>query len=125
MPDRDQMTARIDSFLSNRDAGTLTGERRMSPEKLLDMLAGRIMMDDTANIIRIRSKDDLSELLISGRRVTDRDHVLIYIDLSMDETAHIMTAFPDAHIYRAKELCHQVPVCYREFIVRCHPSCRK
>jgi len=59
------MTDRIDSFLSNPNAGALTGERRMSTESLLDLLADRIAEDGAANVIRIKEKNDALERIRS------------------------------------------------------------
>jgi hypothetical protein len=124
MPREEHMTAKIDSFLSNPDAGTLTGERRMGPENLLDLLADHIMKDDSANIIRITDAKNVSEFIGSKRIAGKTDHILIYIDLSPDVTKDIITLFPDTHIYKAKELCHQLPVCFRETATSCDLTCR-
>jgi len=34
--------------------------------------------------------------------------------MDLEESDLIISAFPDAQIYKAKELCHQVPVCFKE-----------
>ncbi|MDR0778431.1 MAG: hypothetical protein LBE48_03215 [Methanomassiliicoccaceae archaeon] len=118
------MSVRIDSFLSDPNAGTLTGERRMGPEKLLDMLADRLADDDSVNIIRIMDHRNVHNFISSGIRAGKTDHILIYVDLSTEATNDILASFPDAHVYKAKELCHQVPVCFRETVTRWSPACR-
>ncbi|MDR2866623.1 MAG: hypothetical protein LBV13_04400 [Methanomassiliicoccaceae archaeon] len=105
---------RIDSFISNPHAGTLTGERRMGAERLLDMLADRLAEDDSRNVIRITENNDIIGLIRSKMRYDKEGHVIIYFDLDADETDVLLRTFPDTQIYRAKEICHQVPVCFRE-----------
>jgi len=112
--DRCLLADRIDSFISRPDAGMLRGERRMGTECLLDMLADRIAEDEHANVIRVKRTDDV--LSIASKIVPGKnDHILIYIaDAGVFDT--IVKNFPEACVYGAKELCHQVPVCFRESI---------
>jgi pyocin large subunit-like protein len=112
--DRCPIGGRIDSFVSNPDAGTLTGERRMGTERLLDMLADLLAEDDSANVIRIMKKNGVLDTVRSEIRPEKKNHILLYVDIDLKETDLIITEFPDAQIYRAKELCHQVPVCFKE-----------
>jgi hypothetical protein len=108
------MIDRIDSFLSNPDAGILRGERRMGPEPLLDILADRIAEDDSANVIYVKEKNNLLEKIRSETVPGKKNHIILYADFDTAESDLITRTFPDAEVYRAKELCHQVPVCFRE-----------
>ena len=107
---------RIDSFLSHPDARTLRGERRMGAQLLLDMLADRISLDDSANIIRIKEVNEKNLIayirsnIVSGKN----NFILLYADT---DAANIIAAFPDTRVFRAKEICHQVPVCFKEPIL--------
>jgi hypothetical protein len=111
-----QIIDRIDSFLSHRDAKTLRGDRRMGTELLLDMLAERISLDDSANIIRIKeenkenSMDHIHLQIVAGKD----NYILLYADI---DAANILAVFPDVKIFKAKEICHQVPVCFKEPIL--------
>ena len=111
--DRSQFIDRMESFLSNPDAGMLRGDRRMGTELLLDMLADRVSADGS-NVIKVKNAegifDHVSSKIISG----EVNYILIYIDIGVEETNTLVKMFPDVQIYKAKELCHQVPVCYRE-----------
>jgi len=111
--DRSQLSERMESFLSNPDAGMLRGDRRMGTEPLLDMLADRISADGS-NVIKVKKEegmfDHISSKIISGKE----NFILIYVDIGVEETNSMVKMYPDVQIYKAKELCHQVPVCYRE-----------
>ena len=121
--DRRNIADRIDSFVSRLDAGMLTGERRMGTERLLDMLADRMAEDVYANVILVKKMDDVHD--IASKIVLDKiNHILLYITNStVSET--ILWKFPNAFVYVAKELCHQVPVCFRESIsaIKHNDSC--
>ena len=110
--ERCNISERIDSFVSRTDAGMLTGERRMGTECLLDMLADRLAGDEHTNVIRVKGKDDVPS--VRSKIVTDKNnHILLYFaDPGVSEM--ILQEFPEACVYGAKELCHQVPVCFRE-----------
>jgi hypothetical protein len=102
---------KIDSFISHPDAGMLTGERRMGTEHLLDLLADRIAEDDSANVILVKEMIDIPG--ISSKTVPGKiDHILIYFDTEGTFDT-IVQRFSDACVYGAKELCHQLPVCFR------------
>jgi len=109
--DRCRLADRIDSFVSRPDAGMLRGERRMGTERLLDMLADRIAEDECANVILVKAADDVQDIaskIVPGKM----DHILLYTtDVKAFDT--VLREFPGACVYGAKELCHQVPVCFR------------
>ena len=105
---------RIESFLRNPDGGTLTGERRMSTESLLDMLADRISEDGSANVICIKEKEGFLTQVRSKIAAEKKNHILLYADVDPAESALVKELYPKAQLYRAKELCHQVPVCFKE-----------
>ncbi|MCL1904831.1 MAG: hypothetical protein FWG19_01750 [Methanomassiliicoccaceae archaeon] len=108
------MKKRVDSFLSDPNAGTLTGDRRTGSGPLLDTVADRIISDDPdANIVRIYKTDDI-DLIRSVVDDRKKNHILIYCRIDDGELNDIMITFPDAHVYRGQELCHQLPACVRE-----------
>ncbi|MCL1984444.1 MAG: hypothetical protein FWG58_03480 [Methanomassiliicoccaceae archaeon] len=114
MRDPDHMRRKVDSFLCDPNAGTLTGERRMGSGPLLDAVANRIISDDPeANIIRIYGTDDIG-LIRSVTKDKKENHILVYCIIDNKELNDIMRTFPNAHVYRAQELCHQLPACVRE-----------
>ncbi|MDR0335052.1 MAG: hypothetical protein LBH69_04115, partial [Methanomassiliicoccaceae archaeon] len=90
-----RMADRIDSFILNPDAGALTGERRMGPVPLLDMLADRLSEDDTANIIRVTESDDAVSFIKSGIRSDKKNHVIIYADVDVRDTDSIIAEHPN------------------------------
>jgi len=95
----------------------------MSTGSLLDLLAGRIARDDSANVIRVTEKEGMLDRIRSRMVPEENNHILIYVDLDGNESELVVAMFPDAHIYLAKELCHQVPVCYRASVPgRCPDS---
>ena len=114
--DRCIIEERADSFLSNPNAGVFAGRRRMGTESLLDLLAERIADDSTANVVRVKDKNNLLEHIRSSMIAEKQNHILLYIEVGMEEFDLITKMFPSAHIYGAKELCHQVPVCFKEYI---------
>lgn len=116
---------RIDSFLSNPNAGVLTGERRMGTEQLLDLLADRIAEDSSANIVRIKEKNGLLDRIRSEIIPGKKNHIILYADVDAPESDLVVGAFPYAEVYRAKELCHQVPVCFRESSSEKSYSCER
>jgi len=105
--------SRVDSFISSPDASTLTGERRMGVECLLDLLAKRITETSGNNVIRITevhgAAGRVRELIDPERE----NHIILYVDICDKEYEAITASFPRATVYRAKELCHQVPVCFK------------
>ena len=111
------VTRRVDSFISSPDAKTLTGGRRMGTGRLLDMLATHISeKDGSANIIRVKDVSG-EEMICRIRSEIDTDnenHILLYNPVTVTELDSVVASFPDAHVYRAQELCHQVPACVRE-----------
>jgi len=88
----------------------------MGTESLLDLLAERIADDSTANVVRVKDKNNLLEHIRSSMIAEKQNHILLYIEVGMEEFDLITKMFPSAHIYGAKELCHQVPVCFKEYI---------
>ncbi|MCL2333561.1 hypothetical protein [Candidatus Methanoplasma termitum] len=104
---------RIDSFLSRSDAKTLRGDRRMGTGALLDMIADRISIDDSVNIIRVTEEHEKNSLNYIHSMITMKKNnfILLYVDI---DAANIIAAFPDAKVLKAKEICHQVPVCFKE-----------
>ncbi|MCL2296539.1 MAG: hypothetical protein FWC29_05640 [Methanomassiliicoccaceae archaeon] len=108
------MIDRIDSFLSNPGARVLRGERRMGPESLLDVLAERIAEDHSANVIYVKEKNNFLESIRSDMAPGKVNHIILYADLDLAESDLIIKTFPDAKVYRAGEICHQVPICFRE-----------
>ena len=83
----------------------------MGTERLLDMLAGRIAEDEYANVILVKDVNDIPDIaseIVPGKM----NHILLYTeDIKAFDT--VLREFPDACVYGAKELCHQVPVCFR------------
>ncbi|MCL2890923.1 MAG: hypothetical protein FWF40_03415 [Methanomassiliicoccaceae archaeon] len=105
------IAGRIDSFVSRPDAGMLRGERRMGTERLLDMLADRIAEDECANVIRVKEVNEIQD--IASKIVPCKiDHILLYTS-DAEAFDAVLREFPNACVYGAKELCHQVPVCFR------------
>jgi hypothetical protein len=116
MPEeRTQLNERIESFLSHPDAGMLKGDRRMGTELLLDTLADSII-EKGNNVIRIKKHDGLMEYISSNIVSKKKNFILLYVDIGLDETNLIIERYPEAPLFKAKELCHQVPVCYKESI---------
>jgi len=105
---------RIDPFVSNPDAGVITGARRMGTVSLLDTVADRIAESDSDNVIRIKEKDDVLDRIRSETVTDKKNHIFLYVDIDPAETDIIAAEFPDAQVYRSKELCHQVPACFKE-----------
>jgi len=112
--DQLSLTDRIDSFLSRPDAGMLKGERRMGTGPLLDMLAERISLDESARVICVIERENALDHIGSQIKAGKKNHILLYVDVELAVTDQISEMFPDAQIYRVKELCHQVPVCFKE-----------
>ena len=84
----------------------------MGTECLLDLLADRISNKSGTNIVRITDRRDVTD----RSHPIDPDveyHVLLYVDIDDDEYDIIAGIFSHATIYRAKELCHQVPMCFK------------
>ena len=85
----------------------------------MDIIADRILIEDPAvNIIRVKSNADLLSSIRSQTIAEKENHIFLYCILNAAELDDILEMFPDAHIYRAQELCHQVPVCVRESKIR-------
>jgi len=105
-----RIISRMDSFLSEPGAGILAGNRRMGTDALMDTLAERL--ERRAKVIRIKSTEDMIERV--RQETCDDVHVVIYCRIGDDELNAVMREFPKAHVYRAQELCHQLPACVRE-----------
>ena len=114
--DQSTITDRVDAFLSNPNAGMFAGKRRMGTGPLLDLLAERMAYDSTANVIRIEERNNMFEYIRSRIMPEKNNHILLYVEVDMSESDAIARTFPQAHIYRVRELCHQVPVCFREHV---------
>jgi hypothetical protein len=114
MPMTTLIAERIDSFISNPNEGTLTGERRMGTGPLLDLVAERILTEDPMiNVIRVTEGDRIE--YIRSRIDADRKNcILLYGDVDTVSLDEIVDEFQDAQVYRAQEICHQVPLCVRE-----------
>ena len=114
--DQYTVTDRADSFLSNPNAGMFAGKRRMGTGPLLDLLADRLAYDSTANVIRVKERNNMLDYIGSSMMPEKSNHILLYVEVDVSESDLIARTFPLAHIYRAKELCHQVPVCFKEHV---------
>jgi hypothetical protein len=95
----------------------------MGPEQLLDELAEYISYDNSANIIRIKEKKNILDHIRSEIVAGKKNHVLLYVEIKVAESDLILTAFPDVPVYRAKELCHQLPVCFKESLGGRNETC--
>jgi len=112
--DRCTFADRMTAFISDPDARVLTGKRRMGTEALLDALADHMEKDASANIIRVTDSKWTADSIRSGTDSGKRNHVLFYVEIDPKRIGEILEEFPDVRIYGAKELCHQVPVCFKE-----------
>jgi len=108
------LSVKINSFIFDPNAGTVTGKRRMGTDALLDAVAEEISKDPKANVIRVTEEDGAIEYIRARIGAEKKNHVLLYAELAPKEAERIMKEFPDAQIYRVKELCHQVPACFKE-----------
>jgi len=108
------LSDKIGSFIVNPDAGIVAGKRRMGTEALLDTVADRISGDPDANVIRVKDENDAMEYVRSAFDAGKKNHVLLYVEIPIKESDGIIAEFPGVQIYRVKELCHQVPACFKE-----------
>ena len=86
-------------------------------ECLLDLLAERITKTSGDNVIQITdvngAADRVRELIDPERE----NHVILYADIGENEY-DLIAGLPCVTTYRAKELCHQVPVCFKGSLSR-------
>jgi len=108
------LSDKIGSFITNPDAGIVAGKRRMGTEALLDAVADRISEDPEANVIRVTDENDAAGYIGSRIAAGKKNHVLLYVEIPLNDSDRIAAEFPGAQIYRVKELCHQVPACFKE-----------
>jgi len=81
----------------------------MGTECLLDLLAERLRAGG-ANVIKIKCKGNITRLPRSFAAPGVRRHVIVY-DISLYDIA--LRSFPDSEVYGARELCRQMPVCFK------------
>jgi len=112
--DRCTFAERMTAFITDPDARMLTGKRRMGTEALLDMLADHMEKDASANIIRVTDNEWTTERIRSETDGGKRNHVIFYTEIDPKRIWEILEELPGVQIYGAKELCHQVPVCFKE-----------
>ena len=108
------LSDKIGSFITDPNAGIVAGKRRMGTENLLDTVADQISEDPNANVIRVTDEDDAFGYVGSRIVAGKKNHVLLYVEIPIIESDRIIAAFPGVQIYRVKELCHQVPACFKE-----------
>ena len=115
MCDPDRVIKRADRFLEM--SGTiLTGDRRMSAGHLLDIVMARILsVNSDTNIIRIKNLSDGCPDRVRREMSDEKENcIFIYCEVGDTVLKRIIETFPDAYVYRAQELCHQLPACIRE-----------
>ncbi|MCL2712497.1 MAG: hypothetical protein FWD37_04405 [Methanomassiliicoccaceae archaeon] len=85
----------------------------MGVECLLDLLANRIAKNYGNKVIRIRTNKNAIGRITKRIDPEKRNHVILYEEIDRCLYDLVVNTFPYATIYGARELCHQVPVCFK------------
>lgn len=97
--DPSTLRSRVESFLSDRSTGTVTGPRRMGRDELVDYVAG------------VAVTSGLSVSVVPGVE-SEHPEVLVFRHWhDVDEA--LVSAHPDADVLCGQDLCHQVPAVMR------------